>query len=132
VDVRRKGIEVRRRLGYLAGELALYEQLTAREMLRDLARLRGGVDNAQLAERFGLPLEKPIRELSKGNKRKVGLIQAFMHRPESSSSTSRRAASTRCCAHVPRARRRGPAQGTTVLMSSRSCPSSSMSPTASR
>lgn len=85
MDVRRKGIAVRRRLGYLAGELALYEQLTARQMLRDLARLRGGVDAAYLstlAERFGLPLDKPIRELSKGNKQKIGLIQAFMHRPD--------------------------------------------------
>jgi ABC-2 type transport system ATP-binding protein len=85
MDVRRKGIAVRRRLGYLAGELSLYEQLTGREMLRDLARLRGSIDDAyvaQLAERFGLPLDKPIRELSKGNKQKVGLIQAFMHRPD--------------------------------------------------
>jgi ABC-2 type transport system ATP-binding protein len=85
MDVRRQGIAVRRRLGYLAGELALYEQLTGRQMLGDLARLRGGVETsyvATLAERFGLPLDKPIRELSKGNKQKVGLIQAFMHRPE--------------------------------------------------
>ena len=85
MDVRREGIAVRRRVGYLAGELALYEQLTSREMLRDLARLRGGVDRAyvaDLADRFGLPLDKPIRELSKGNKQKVGLIQAFMHRPD--------------------------------------------------
>ena len=85
LDVRRQGIAVRRRLGYLAGELALYEQLTGRQALRDLARLRGGVDEAyvnELGERFGLPFDKPIRELSKGNKQKVGLIQAFMHRPE--------------------------------------------------
>jgi ABC-2 type transport system ATP-binding protein len=85
MDVRRQGIAVRRRLGYLAGELALYEELTGRQMLRDLARLRGGVDQeyvAQLGERFGLPFDKPIRELSKGNKQKVGLIQAFMHRPD--------------------------------------------------
>jgi ABC-2 type transport system ATP-binding protein len=85
MDVRRNGVAVRRRLGYLAGELALYEQLTGRQMLHDLARLRGGVDTAYVAElggRFGLPLDKPIRELSKGNKQKVGLIQAFMHRPD--------------------------------------------------
>jgi ABC-2 type transport system ATP-binding protein len=85
MDVRRNGIAVRRRLGYLAGELALWEQLTGRQALSDLARLRGGVDHAyvaQLGERFGLPLDKPIRELSKGNKQKVGLIQAFMHRPD--------------------------------------------------
>jgi ABC-2 type transport system ATP-binding protein len=58
MDVRRNGVAVRRRLGYLAGELALYEQLTGRQALHDLAHLRGGVDTAyvaQLAERFGLP-----------------------------------------------------------------------------
>jgi ABC-2 type transport system ATP-binding protein len=85
MDVRRQGIEVRRRVGYLAGELALYEQLTGRQMLRNLARLRGGVDEsyvATLTERFGLPSDKQIREMSKGNKQKVGLIQAFMHRPD--------------------------------------------------
>ncbi|HKE81014.1 MAG TPA: ABC transporter ATP-binding protein [Solirubrobacteraceae bacterium] len=85
MDVRRQGIAVRRRLGYLAGELALYEQLTGRQALRDLARLRGGVDEAyveELGQRFGLPFDKPIHDLSKGNKQKVGLIQAFMHRPE--------------------------------------------------
>ena len=85
MDVRRQGIAARRRLGYLAGELALYEQLTGRQALRDLARLRGGVDETyvnELGERFGLPFDKPIRELSKGNKQKVGLIQAFMHRPD--------------------------------------------------
>jgi ABC-2 type transport system ATP-binding protein len=85
MDVRRQGVAVRRRLGYLAGELALYDQLTARQLLRDLARLRGGVEEsyaAALGERFGLPFDKPIHELSKGNKQKVGLIQAFMHRPD--------------------------------------------------
>ncbi len=85
MDVRRRGIDVRRRVGYLAGELALYEQLSAKELLAFLAKLRGGVDHArmrELADRFGLPFERPIRELSKGNKQKVGLIQAFMHRPE--------------------------------------------------
>ena len=71
LDVRRRGLDVRRRLGYLAGELKLYEELDARELLRFLARLRGGVDDAYLhalAERFGLPFDRPIRELSKGNK----------------------------------------------------------------
>jgi ABC-2 type transport system ATP-binding protein len=85
MDVRRRGVEVRRRLGYLAGELALYEESSGRELLTFLAKLRGGVDRtwvAALADRFGLPLDRPIRELSKGNKQKVGLIQAFMHRPE--------------------------------------------------
>jgi ABC-2 type transport system ATP-binding protein len=59
--------------------------MTAREQLDSLARLRGRVDVAlrdQLCERFGVVLDRPIRQLSKGNRQKVGLVQAFTHRPE--------------------------------------------------
>jgi ABC-2 type transport system ATP-binding protein len=59
--------------------------MTAREQLDSLARLRGGVDvelRNRLCERFALVLDRPIRHLSKGNRQKVGLVQAFMHRPE--------------------------------------------------
>ena len=83
-DVNREGLAVREQIGYLAGELALYEELSSRELLEFLARLRGGVEWAHvehLAERFGLELDRPIANLSKGNKQKVGLTQAFMHRP---------------------------------------------------
>jgi ABC-2 type transport system ATP-binding protein len=50
-----------------------------------LAQLRGGVDlrvRDSLAERFGADLDRPIRQLSTGNRQKLGLIQAFMHEPE--------------------------------------------------
>lgn len=76
---------IRRRVGYLPGELALYENLTGRELLDYLARLRGleGVGaGRELAQRLGLDLTRTIRTLSRGNKQKVGLIQAFMHMPE--------------------------------------------------
>lgn len=85
LDSRRDAVEIHRRLGYLPGELALYEKLTARELLEYLGRLRGGVDSgytAELAERFELVLDRPIHSLSRGNKQKVGLVQAFAHRPE--------------------------------------------------
>ncbi|MDO8212555.1 ABC transporter ATP-binding protein [Conexibacter sp. CPCC 206217] len=84
LDARRDGVEVRRRVGYLPGELALYEDLTAAQLLGHLAALRGAgaAAIAPLAERLSLELERPIRTLSKGNKQKVGLVQAFMHRPE--------------------------------------------------
>ena len=36
----------------------------------------------ELVERFGVPLDRPIRELSKGNRQKLGIVQAFMHKPE--------------------------------------------------
>ena len=76
---------LRRRVGYLPGELALYEDLTARELLRWLAGLRAGAGRGSiepLAERLALDLDHPIRSLSKGNKQKIGLVQAFMHEPE--------------------------------------------------
>ena len=59
--------------------------LTGEAMLDYLAELRGGVDRRVrdgLAERFDAQLDRPIRELSTGNRQKLGLIQAFMHEPE--------------------------------------------------
>jgi ABC-2 type transport system ATP-binding protein len=85
LDPRRDGVEARRRIGYLPGDLRLSDRMTAREQLNSLARLRGGVDvelRNRLCERFALVLDRAIRHLSKGNRQKVGLVQAFMHRPE--------------------------------------------------
>jgi ABC-2 type transport system ATP-binding protein len=80
-----RGPELRSRIGYLPGELAMSGAVSAREHLHHLAALRGGRGRgriAALAERFTLDLERPIRTLSKGNKQKVGVIQAFMHEPD--------------------------------------------------
>ena len=85
LDARRAGVEARTRIGYLPGDLRLYDRLTGRELLRYLASLRGLADlgdGAQLAERLDLDLDRPLRALSKGNRQKVGLVQALMHRPE--------------------------------------------------
>ena len=85
LDTRRDSLEVRRRTGYLPGELKLPPRASARGFLSFLARQRGGVEPrlvAELADRLGLDLERPIEDLSKGNKQKVGLVAAFMHDPE--------------------------------------------------
>jgi len=85
LDARRNGPQARARVGYLPGDLRLYDRLTAREHLRYFASLRGmdGLgDGERLAERLDLELDRPIRALSKGNRQKVGLVQALMHRPE--------------------------------------------------
>ncbi len=85
LDSRRGSVEIRRRVGYLPGDLRLYERMTARELFGYFARLRGldGLGAApDVAERFDLELDRPIRALSKGNRQKVGLVQAFMHSPE--------------------------------------------------
>ncbi|MEU9890090.1 ABC transporter ATP-binding protein [Sphaerisporangium sp. NPDC051011] len=76
---------VRRRIGYLPGELALEGREKAGEYLRFLAGVRGGVTAGRiegLAERLEADLSVTMGRLSKGNKQKVGLIQAFMHEPE--------------------------------------------------
>ncbi|WP_113702032.1 ABC transporter ATP-binding protein [Nonomuraea lactucae] len=76
---------VRARIGYLPGELVLEGRERARDYLEFLGRTRGGVPPgrvAQLAERLDADLSVPMRKLSKGNRQKVGLIQAFMHEPE--------------------------------------------------
>jgi ABC-2 type transport system ATP-binding protein len=78
-------VAVRRRIGYLPGDLRLDERLTARELLTYFGRLRGLHDLGRtpvLAERLGLELDRPLRALSKGNRQKVGLVQAFMHAPD--------------------------------------------------
>ena len=85
MDARAHSMEIRRRVGYLPGDLATYENLTGWELLAYFSNLRGGVDwkyTEDLAARLGLDLSRPIHTLSKGNKQKVGLVQAFMHRPE--------------------------------------------------
>ncbi|HZE06970.1 MAG TPA: ABC transporter ATP-binding protein, partial [Solirubrobacteraceae bacterium] len=67
------------------GDLALYPKLTGRAVLDYLARLRGGVDarvRDSLVERFDAELDRPIRQLSTGNRQKLGLVQALMHEPE--------------------------------------------------
>src|SRR5512141_2315010 len=71
LDVRRQSVAIRRRLGYLPGDLRLYERLTGRELLRYFARLRrlpGLGDAEALAERLDLDLDRRIEALSKGNR----------------------------------------------------------------
>jgi len=85
MDIQRKGLEVRRQIGYLPGEFKLYDNLTGAEMLRYLGHLRGGVDLARveaLASRLDCDLLPPMRSLSHGNRQKIGLIQAFMNTPD--------------------------------------------------
>ena len=85
LDPRRDGRAVRRRVGYLPGELVLYERLTGAQLLSHFGHLRGGVNWTTvtgLADRLDVDLHRPIRSLSKGNKQKIGLIQALMSEPE--------------------------------------------------
>ncbi|MEI7030357.1 ABC transporter ATP-binding protein [Streptomyces pratensis] len=76
---------VRSRIGYLPGELRLDERLTIAQTLTSWGRLRGLSDTSyrdELVQRFGVDPARKVRGLSTGNRRKVGLIGAFMARPE--------------------------------------------------
>ena len=84
-DPRGGGAALRRRVGYLPGELRLEGRITARTALEQFARISGPVERGtidRLAERLGLDLKRRVGQLSKGNKQKLGIIQAFMHQPE--------------------------------------------------
>jgi ABC-2 type transport system ATP-binding protein len=85
MDVHRDRLEIDRRISYVPGELALYGDLTGRQLLAYLGNLQGTVDAAyreKLIERLELDPTKRIKSLSRGNKQKVGLVAAFMIRPE--------------------------------------------------
>ncbi|MFI5593163.1 ABC transporter ATP-binding protein [Amycolatopsis sp. NPDC051758] len=85
LDPRRDAVAVHRRVGYLAGDFVVDPRQCVDECLTFLANLRGGVPRdriSDLAEQLDLELPARIKTLSKGNRQKVGLVQAFMHRPE--------------------------------------------------
>ena len=85
LDPFRDASAVHRRVGYLPGELALHPRLTGRQHIEFAARARGMADRTyldHLAERFTVILDQPARTLSKGNRQKIGIVLAFMHRPE--------------------------------------------------
>jgi len=76
---------VRARVGYLPGDLNLPRAMTGAAAIDYFGALQGGgheAEAASLVERFGLDPGRPVRELSTGNRRKVGLVLAFMSRPE--------------------------------------------------
>ena len=85
LDSRSDSVEIHRRVGYVPGELAMYEKMTGRELLRYFGALRGldglGIA-AGIADRLSLDLDQKIRSYSTGNRQKVALVQAFMHEPE--------------------------------------------------
>ncbi len=84
LDSMRRSVEVKRLVGYLPGELPQFGGLRGRDIVGHFGALRGGVDQRRvkdIAERFDLDLGLRFREYSSGNKRKLGILLAFMHRP---------------------------------------------------
>lgn len=85
IDPQKNPHDVHAMVGYLPGELNMEANLRVKTALRYYSELRGNHVEAeyvvQLAERLNLDLDTPIKNLSKGNKQKVGLVQALMHKP---------------------------------------------------
>jgi len=77
------GVAARRHVAYLPGELRLYENMTGRQLVHFLGRLRGQARNSEvelLARRLDIDLDRPIAHLSSGMKRKVALLQVLVPR----------------------------------------------------
>ena len=85
LDSRRESVAIRARLGNLPGDFGYGRAASGREALALLAKLRGidGEGRArELARRFRADLDRPLGQLSRGNRQKVGLILAAFHAPE--------------------------------------------------
>ena len=85
MDTHTHSVEIRKHIGYVPGDLAMYPNLTGRDTLTYFSNLRGGVDWGYvevLADRLDADLSRKVGDLSTGNRQKVGLIQAFMNRPD--------------------------------------------------
>ncbi len=85
LDCQKDSLQIRKRTGYLSGDLSLYDKLNGLELLTWLGDLRGGVPEHRirsLSDELSLDLDRKIGDLSRGNRQKVGLVQAFMHEPE--------------------------------------------------
>lgn len=86
LDCQEEGITIRKRVGYLPGELSLYPNMRGRNFLNMLASLQEKkVERSyrqQLYERLNLDPSRKMKEYSHGNKQKIGIIAAFMSKPD--------------------------------------------------
>ena len=85
MDAQADSVALHRRIGFLPGELALWKGQTGAQVVRFVADVRGGVDEAylrQLCERLQLDLGIKVRNYSSGNRRKLGLVLALMNKPD--------------------------------------------------
>jgi ABC-2 type transport system ATP-binding protein len=85
MDSHEQSVKIRSFIGYVPGDLAMYPNLTGRDTITYFANLRGGVDWSyvdDLADRLDADMTKKVGDLSSGNRQKIGLIQAFMNKPE--------------------------------------------------
>jgi len=85
LNVNKKSLEIRRNIGYLPGEIYLQEQMTGLEAINFYSRFKKKIDGKyldSLVERFEVDLRKKIFSYSKGNKQKLAIVLAMMHKPK--------------------------------------------------
>ncbi len=85
IDCLRDAVEVKKRVGYLPGDIPQFGGMRGKEVVAYFGGMRGGVDATRvtrLCERFDLDLGRRFREYSSGNKQKLGIVLAFMHAPD--------------------------------------------------
>lgn len=85
LDIVKDSLKIRRSIGYLSGDFKAYEKMTGKQFLEYMSAIQPLKHKStvkDLAKTFKATLNKPLRELSKGNRQKIGIIQAFMHEPE--------------------------------------------------
>ncbi|MEJ0073438.1 MAG: ABC transporter ATP-binding protein [Candidatus Saccharibacteria bacterium] len=85
LDSVKDSVEAKKHTGYLAGDVALPLKVTGDELLDYLGSLHGRIHAEYrhvLEKRFEAEIHKPIASLSKGNRQKIGILQAFMHQPD--------------------------------------------------
>jgi len=86
LDCQKEGVAARQRVGYLPGELSLYENMKAHQFFDTVNAMRGNsMDKSyreEICQRLNLDTSRKIREYSRGNKQKVGVVVAFMNKPD--------------------------------------------------
>jgi ABC-2 type transport system ATP-binding protein len=85
LDCQRDSVAVKRKVGYLPGDMPQFGSMRGKEVIAYLGGLRGGADSSSvrnISQRFDLDLGRRYREYSTGNKKKLGIVLAFMHKPD--------------------------------------------------
>lgn len=82
-NVQENSVETKKMIGYLSGNVKLTKSWSGYDHIRYVEGIRGRSDKAyELAERLGLDLKKKFKNLSSGNKQKLGIVLAVMHQPK--------------------------------------------------
>ena len=85
LNIAHNSVTVKQHVGYLAGDIALYPKVTGQELFDYLLKLQQSSDRDylnELIQKFKVDPQQLIGSLSKGNRQKIGIIQAFMHKPD--------------------------------------------------